>query len=151
MHSSKNKVVLVEDNPADVELTKLVYSELDADIELVHFFDGHQLIETLPGLSLKDISYILLDLNMPKLSGIDVLKIFSDHEEWRKIPVIVFTSSNHLGDISTCYNLGANAYVTKPVDIEDFETTIRKIHEFWSSLNLRPNFDNVVPAHNGDS
>lgn len=151
MHTSKNKVVLVEDNPADVELTKLVYSDLDADIELVHYFDGHQLIESLPSLSLTEICYILLDLNMPKLSGIDVLKIFSGHEEWRKIPVIVFTSSHHLGDVSSCYNHGVNAYVTKPVDIEDFETTIRKIHEFWGNLNLRPNFNHVVSANNQDS
>ncbi len=141
--NSSTKVILVEDNPADVELTKIAYAALSDKIELLHYADGKQLLESLPGLNLSDISYLLLDLNMPKLGGLDVLKIFSNHEVWFKIPVIVFTSSFHNGDISNCYLLGTNAYVAKPVDIEQFEKTIATIHQFWGKTNIRPHYNHT--------
>jgi CheY-like chemotaxis protein len=140
MQHTKSKIILVEDNPADVELTKIAYTGLLSDFELLHFYNGEQLINSLPGIDLADISYILLDLNMPRLNGIEVLRIFSEHKDWHKIPVIVFTSSHHFGDISICYYLGSNAYVAKPVDIDVFERTIRIIHEFWGKANRRPTY-----------
>ena len=83
------KIILAEDNIADVELTKLAFNDLALDIEVVHVFDGEELMNYLDQKSFDDISLILLDLNMPKMGGLDVLKKMYNDEELRKLPVVV--------------------------------------------------------------
>jgi CheY-like chemotaxis protein len=134
------KIVLVEDNVADVELVKISVKELQIPIELTHLWDGTELIEYLKNTSLKDIGVILLDLNMPRVSGIDVLKFMYHDEVLRHIPVVMFTTSNNKSDILTCYEYGAKAFVSKPLDIAEFNTTIKSIVDFWTSINILPSF-----------
>jgi len=140
MSFQTKKVILVEDNQADLELTRLAYGSLAPDVDLVHCHDGQALIQLLPTIDLNEICYILLDLNMPRVSGLEVLKIFQAHREWGKIPVIVFTSSLHNQDVLQCYELRANAYVLKPLDFDVFDRTIRAIHEFWCNVNVTPDY-----------
>lgn len=138
------KVILAEDNLADVELTKLAFQELDYPLEVVHVIDGQELLSYVQNVqndTLHDIVLILLDLNMPRLGGVDVLKTFYKDEAFKKLPVIVFSSSAHETDVKTCYDLGANAYVCKPIDINDFNRTIRSIAEFWVDVNVLPSFN----------
>ena len=135
------KVILAEDNLADVELTKLAFQEVPFPLEVVHVFDGQELINYVNKGSLDDIVLILLDLNMPRLGGIEVLKTFYQDNEFKKLPVIVFSSSAHEIDVKTCYDFGANAYVCKPIDINDFNKTIRSIAEFWAGVNVLPSFN----------
>ncbi len=130
------KILVVEDNLADVELIKLVLKNLDARTEILHFFNGQELLDHLQGAPLHEVGVILLDLNMPKLGGIDVLKAFQQKEEYKKLPVVVFTSSAHQSDVSSCYSLGANAYVTKPIDINEFDEVIKTIACFWMDFNI---------------
>jgi two-component system response regulator len=132
------KVILVEDNPADIELTKLAFKNQTIPSEVVPCSDGNALIHLLHHVKLTDVGYILLDLNLPKLSGIEILNIIAKDPEWHKLPVIVFTSSTDAREVSACYEAGANAYVLKPLDFNDYNNTIRAIHEFWCGVNLIP-------------
>ncbi len=139
------KIILVEDNIADVELTKLAFRKLELPLEVIHVFDGYELIDLLKKLNLEDIVLILLDLNMPKLGGLDILKIMNKDEEFCKLPVIIFSTSNNESDVYACYEYGANAYVSKPIDINDFHKTIQAIAHFWGDINVLPSFDQVNP------
>ncbi len=146
MNTAK-KILLAEDNIADVELTKIAFRELNLPLEVVHVSDGQQLLDHLNNLAthqLDDIALILLDLNMPRMGGIDVLKVLYKDDELRRLPVVVFTSSSHDSDIQACYEYGANAYVCKPLDIQDFNQTIQAIANFWGEINVLPSFSKVT-------
>jgi two-component system, chemotaxis family, response regulator Rcp1 len=135
------KVILVEDNLADVELVKISVRELENPVELVHVGDGQELLNFLKTATLNDIAVILLDLNMPRVSGIDVLKFMSEDANYKKVPVVMFTTSNSKSDIMKCYELGAKAFVCKPLDIFEFNSSIKSIVEFWTGINM-------LPSHN---
>jgi two-component system, chemotaxis family, response regulator Rcp1 len=135
------KVILVEDNLADVELVKISVRELENPVELVHVGDGQELLNFLKTATLNDIAVILLDLNMPRVSGIDVLKFMSEDANYKKVPVVMFTTSNSKTDIMKCYELGAKAFVCKPLDIFEFNSSIKSIVEFWTGINM-------LPSHN---
>jgi CheY-like chemotaxis protein len=135
------KVILVEDNLADVELVKISVKELENPVELVHVGDGQELLNFLKTATLNDIAVILLDLNMPRVSGIDVLKFMSEDANYKKVPVVMFTTSNSKTDIMKCYELGAKAFVCKPLDIFEFNSSIKSIVEFWTGINM-------LPSHN---
>lgn len=137
------KIILAEDNIADVELTKIAFRELELPLEVVHVFDGQQLIDRLRSEPLDEVALVLLDLNMPRMGGLDVLKVMYQDEELRRLPVVVFTSSSHQTDIYSCYEYGANAYVSKPIDINDFHKTIAAIASFWGEINVLPAFTKV--------
>lgn len=137
------KIILAEDNIADVELTRLAFKELNLDLDVHHVLDGQQLLAYLKDQPLDEIALILLDLNMPRMGGLDVLKLMYKNEELTKLPVVVFTSSAHESDIHACYEYGANAYVSKPIDVNDFHTTIAAIANFWTEINVLPAFNNV--------
>ena len=135
------KVILVEDNLADVELVRISMRELEKPVELVHVGDGQELLNFLKDETvLNQIAVILLDLNMPRVSGIDVLQHMHQDPNLKKIPVVMFTTSNSKTDILRCYELGAKAFVCKPLDIFDFNASIRSIVEFWTGINMLPAF-----------
>ena len=135
------KIILAEDNLADVELTRLAFADLKLPIELVHVNDGQELLNYLDSTKLSDIALVLLDLNMPRIGGIEILKMMYDDEEYKKLPTVVLSSSLHETDIITCYEYGANAYVNKPIDINDFNEVISAIASFWVEINLLPIFN----------
>lgn len=135
--SNLNKVILVEDNPADAQLTNLTFKNISPDSEFVSFSNGKELLSHLEEVK-TPVSLIMLDLNMPQMSGTEVLKALRARDEWASIPVVVFSSSKQDVDIQNCYALGANAYVTKPFDLNEFEKTIETIASFWGNLNMRP-------------
>jgi CheY-like chemotaxis protein len=136
----KRKVILVEDNLADVELVKISIRELDAPVELVHVGDGQELLHFLKSASLGEIGVVLLDLNMPKVSGLDVLKFMHNDPILKRVPVVMFTTSSSKSDITKCYELGAKAFVCKPLDINDFNNSIKSIIDFWTGVNMLPAF-----------
>ena len=138
MQPKSKKVILVEDNLADVELVRISIRELEKPIELVHVGDGQELLHFFKVSPLNDIAVILLDLNMPRVSGIDVLQHMHNDPNLKKIPVVMFTTSNSRTDILKCYEFGAKAFVCKPLDIFEFNTSIRSIVEFWTSVNMLP-------------
>ncbi len=140
MSTKNRKVILVEDNLADVELVKISMKELDNPVELVHIGDGQELLIYFKTAVLSEIALILLDLNMPRVSGIDVLQHMQQDPNLKRVPVVMFTTSNSKSDIMKCYELGAKAFVCKPLDIFEFNNSIRSIIEFWTGINMLPSF-----------
>lgn len=125
---------------AEAKLATIAFKAHPGRPEIVHCPDGEAFLRLLENTPLGEICYVLLDLNMPRLSGIEVLRILAGHQDWRKIPTIIFTSSAFDKDIQTCYELGANAYVVKPVEYDELDLRLNAIHAFWAGANMRPHF-----------
>ncbi len=138
------KIIVVEDNYADMELTLIAFKESNTPYEIVTKRDGQDLLEYIETVNLNEIAFILMDLNMPKVNGIEVLRKFQKDEHFRNIPVIVLSSSTHQVDVNTCYSLGANAYLKKPLDIIAFSEMTKTLIDFWSHMNIQPKFGMVA-------
>ena len=142
--NSLRSVMLVEDNPNDVELTLTALREAHLANEVVVHNDGEQALDYLfrRGAHAErpagQPAVILLDLKMPKVDGHEVLRQIRAHPELRLIPVVVLTSSREEKDLYESYDSGANAYVVKPVDFDEFITAISKLGVFWALLNEPP-------------
>lgn len=139
------KILLVEDNPDDVELTKLAFEESRLCNEIVVAEDGGKALDYLfrtgeyDGQELEELpAVILLDLNLPKVSGLDILKRIRSDERTDCIPVIILTSSKEDEDVISSYKLGANAYVRKPVEYDKFVEAANTLGMFWLMLNETP-------------
>ncbi|MCK4308129.1 response regulator [candidate division WOR-3 bacterium] len=137
------KILLVEDNPDDVELTLLAFKKYNLSNEIVVARDGQEALDILfpseeksKKSKLPDI--ILLDLKLPKVSGLEVLKEIKTHPETRIIPVIVLTTSNEDRDIRDSYRLGVNSYIRKPVRFDKFVEVVKQLGLYWIILNQMP-------------
>lgn len=143
MKGSKH-ILLVEDNPKDIELTLNALEECNLTDEVVIAHDGAEALEHLfhresfSKSPAENPVVILLDLNMPKLGGIQVLEKIKSDEKMKFIPVIIFTSSRKPSDLEKCYKLGVNAYVVKPVHFTQYKETIKQIGIFWALINEPP-------------
>ncbi|SFB69936.1 Response regulator receiver domain-containing protein [Halobiforma haloterrestris] len=141
MHSSgpePARILLVEDNPGDVRLTREAFEAARIESDLYVVSDGAEALEFLEQRGEYEDAprpdLVLLDLNLPRASGEEVLTELKDDPELRTIPVIVLTSSRAEEDIVRSYELHANAYLTKPVDPDEFIETIRAFEEFWFTV-----------------
>ena len=139
------EVLLVEDNEPDAELTILALRKSHILNNIVHLIDGSEAVDFLFGKGQfegRDItnkpSLILLDLKMPKVGGIELLKIIKADAATKKIPVVILTSSKESPDIEKCFSLGANSYIVKPVDFDNFMKAIGELGFYWMFLNQRP-------------
>lgn len=132
-------ILLVEDNPGDVRLTVEALKEGKILNQMAVVADG---IEAMDFLRNSDNQtrpdLIMLDLNLPRMSGREVLAAIKEDEALRRIPVIVLTTSDSEQDILDSYNMHANCYVTKPVDLEQFFKVVRSIEEFWLTVVKLP-------------
>lgn len=131
------KIVLAEDNPADVKLAQLALRGLPAEIEMVQVGNGKELLDYLRKTPHEEIAFVLLDLNMPMVSGHDFLQIRKTEPNIREMPVIVFTCSNDYEDIEHAYHMGANAYINKPVELDEYERTFHSIIRFWCGVSIQ--------------
>ena len=134
---SIHPIFLIEDNPVDIDLTIRAFKhrKLTNPIEIAR--DGEEAISWINKWSSGEPLpvVILLDLKLPKLSGLEVLKEIKSHKSFKTIPVVVLTSSSDDLDIKTAYNLGANSYIVKPVDFDKFIEVAAQIELYWSVLN----------------
>jgi two-component system, response regulator len=142
---SGQKILLVEDNPDDVDLTIRALQKNKIANQLVIAHDGVAALDYLFGTGEyagRDLSdtpqVILLDLKLPKLSGLEVLQRLRGDERTRRLPVVVLTSSVEEQDIIASYNFGANSYVRKPVDFLAFTEAVRQLGLYWLLLNELP-------------
>lgn len=136
-------ILLVEDNLDDEMLTLRAFKKSNVLNEVRVARDGQQALDLLlPGATGADAPFapqvVLLDLNLPKVGGLDVLKRLRAHEQTRFLPVIVLTSSKEDEDVIRSYSLGANAYVRKPVDFAQFTQAVEALGLFWLVLNELP-------------
>ena len=137
------KILLVEDNPDDIELTLLAFKEYNFSNEIVVARDGQEALDILfpykaKSKKIKLPNIILLDLKLPKVSGLDVLKEIKNHPETRIIPVIVLTTSSEDRDIRESYRLGVNSYIRKPIEFNKFMEVVKQLGLYWLLLNQMP-------------
>jgi two-component system response regulator len=132
--------LLIEDNPNDAELIVRGLKKIINTENLLILEDGEKAINYLfnnENVSVENckLKVIFLDLKLPKISGLEVLKEIKSNIKFQKIPVVVLTSSKEDYDIKTAYNLGANSYIVKPMDYESFISTIASIGKYWILMN----------------
>jgi two-component system, response regulator len=142
---AERKILLVEDNPDDVELTRRAFMKNHIQNELVVVSDGVAALEYLERMgrtsTVKDYqlpAVVLLDLKLPKLDGFEVLRAIRSNERTMLLPVVILTSSNEDQDILKGYSNGANSYVRKPVIFEEFIEAVSKMGMYWLLLNEPP-------------
>lgn len=138
------QILIAEDNLADLELIKSAFEEINLFAEIKIVKDGQELLDYFEKDNIEDLGLVLLDLNLPKIDGMDILKKFYTDDVLKKIPIVVFTSSNDYDKIITCYEYGANACIKKPEDIAEFSKIIRAITNFWLEINVLPSFKAVA-------
>ncbi|MCU0411822.1 MAG: response regulator [Bacteroidetes bacterium] len=132
------EILLVEDNPADARLVRETLKDGRMETNLTVARDGVEAIERLADAEHYRPDLILLDLNLPRKNGLEVLEEIKQHESLRSIPVIVMTTSESDQDILRAYNLHANAFITKPVDLDQFTEVVRKTEDFWFTIVRHP-------------
>ncbi len=143
----KKKILLVEDSKDDVLLIQRAFNKtkLAEKFELIIAQDGNQALSYLHDLDISSISQqgkipmiLLLDLNLPKMNGFEILQRIRSNDKTKLIPVIVFTSSKEDQDITKSYLLGANSYVRKPIDSDKFTAVLQQIVSYWGDINELP-------------
>jgi CheY-like chemotaxis protein len=138
------RILMVEDDSKDVELTLTALEDYNLANEVVVARDGEEALDYLycrgkfSTRSCDNPAVILLDLKLPKVDGLEVLKQVKSDENLKFIPVVVLTSSKEEKDLVTSYKLGVNAYVVKPVDFHQFVNAIKELGAFWAVINVPP-------------
>jgi two-component system response regulator len=137
-----NLILIVEDNPDHLELTVLTLEDLGVKAEIAVARDGAEALDFLFGQGThagrdteKKPSFILLDMKLPKLSGLDVLRSVRGNPITALVPVIMLTSSSERSDMQACYQSGANSFVRKPVDFADFTEKLDRLQAYWLGVN----------------
>ncbi len=146
MNPNTVEVLLVEDNLTDAELTIRELKKHHLANNLIHVKNGEEALEFIFGTgryaTSRDISFppklVLLDIQMPKVNGIEVLQQIKSDERTRSMPVVILTSSKEDPDIKRCYELGANSYIVKPVNFDRFTQAIHSLGMYWLLLNQAP-------------
>ena len=132
-----NPILIVEDNPVDLDLTLRAFSSRKLTNPIQVARDGEEALafiqrweegEPLPVV-------ILLDLNLPKVNGLEVLQILKSHPDFKTIPVVILTTSSESSDMKSAYQLGVNSYIVKPVDFEKFIDMAKQIELYWNVIN----------------
>lgn len=145
MAQPKTDILLVEDNPHEARLTILSLDEKNLADNLVHVDDGAEALDFIFARGqytgrngAGNPKIILLDLNLPKIGGLEVLRQIKENELTKSIPVVILSSSNQDKDIRTGFQLGANSYIVKPVDFESFQKAVTDLGLYWLFLNETP-------------
>lgn len=144
MNGKLKNILLVEDDPRDVELTLAALDEHKLANKVTVARDGEQALEYLycrgefASRPIGNPIFVLLDLKMPKVSGLEVLRQIKTEPQLRTVPVIVLSSSREQPDLEECYKLGVNGYVVKPVDFGEFMGAVKELGIFWAAINEPP-------------
>jgi CheY-like chemotaxis protein len=142
--STFGRILMVEDDPKDVELTLTALDDYKLANEVVVTRDGEEALDYLycrgkfETRSSDNPAVLLLDLKLPKVDGLEVLQQIKSDEKLKMIPVVVLTSSHEEKDMVTSYRLGVNAYVVKPVDFHEFVNAVKELGVFWALINQPP-------------
>lgn len=133
-------ILLVEDNPMDVDLTLRAFKERNLANPIEVARDGEEALAWIPRWEAGEPRpvVILLDVNMPKVGGLEVLQQLKSHPVLRTIPVVMLTTSSMSQDVQTAYECGANSYIIKPVDFDKFVEVAAQIEQYWVVINRSP-------------
>jgi two-component system response regulator len=142
MNNKEIEIILIEDNLDDAELAVHSLRESNLTNKIIHLKDGDEALrfffsnETFDGEKFTaSPKIVFLDLKMPKVNGIEVLEKIKSHSNTKDIPVVILTSSNEDPDIKKCYSLGANSYVVKPIEFENFSKQVAELGLYWTVIN----------------
>jgi CheY-like chemotaxis protein len=146
MNGAPRPILLVEDNPMDLDLTYQAFREHSVANPIVTCRDGEEALQYMeehqqPTDAMIPI-LVLLDLRLPKVDGIEVLRHARSHPVWKQVPVVVLTTSRENADIEAAYRLGVNSYIVKPVDFAVFAEVVKTIKIYWLLTNEPPFGDN---------
>jgi CheY-like chemotaxis protein len=145
MESSYRSILLVDDDPNDVTLMKSALEDAHFGNQIVVAEDGEEALnylfrkERFAEINDNLPVFILLDIKMPKMDGIDVLKIIRKDPSFDNVPIIMMTSSRDTSDLEECYKSGANSFVVKPVNIIEFIQVVKEVGKYWVIINEIPN------------
>jgi two-component system response regulator len=148
-------VLLVEDNPDDEELTIRAFERANLKNPVDVARDGHEALDYLFGTEEQPPkrvpAVVVLDLNLPEMDGLEVLKRIRAEERTRRVPVVILTSSSEDRDVIAGYDLGANSYVRKPIQFDQFATTVAQLGVYWLMINEpAPTADHDTEQYKGD-
>lgn len=140
MNQATPPILLVEDNPVDLDLTLRAFKRKHLSNPILIARDGEEALDFLPRWEADEPlpAVILLDLKLPKVDGLEVLRQLKEHPRFRHIPVVVLTSSAEDRDMDSAYALGVNSYIVKPVSFERFMEVAEHIELYWCVLNRKP-------------
>jgi CheY-like chemotaxis protein len=145
------RILLIEDNPADAQMLRTALERAGMPVEITHLDDGVGAIEYLaqgPSLS-QSCDVVLLDLNLPRLSGFEVLEHIRSHTGLRKLPVVVMSGSTNVDEIDRCYEAGANSYISKPIHLDEILATAAGFVAYWSKCVKLPSKRQADPGVTG--
>lgn len=129
-------ILLVEDNPDDAELTRLALERLKKGSQVTHLTDGVQALDFLSDAArAAQVRFIILDMKLPKLDGMQVLAKLKSDARTRSIPVVILSSSSQDNDVARCYASGVNSYVVKPVELEAYLEKVSALGRYWDDVN----------------
>lgn len=135
------KILLAEDDPLDAVLTIQTLQSVPLMNEIIHFKDGFELTQYLfrnspyEEIPFEEPLFIVLDIKMPRIDGLEALEIIRNKEQFKHIPIVMLTSSNQHLDIIKSYSMGVNAFVVKPVDLTEFIKAVKTLGLFWALIN----------------
>ena len=143
MQTKDVKILLVEDNPDDIELTLKAFEKQKLVNDIIVARDGEEALDILfqrdkESAAQQSIDLVLLDLKLPKVDGLEVLRQVKENPKTRVIPVVILTSSKEENDLNESYRLGANSYIRKPVNFEKFTEVVMQLGLYWMLLNEPP-------------
>lgn len=153
LESDEVQILLVEDNPADAELALHALKKSKIANHILHLVDGAEALDFL--FSRGDYSgrsamthpwMVLLDLKLPKVDGLQVLKEVKENPATKAIPIILLTSSSEERDLIASYQLGVNSYIQKPVNFSEFQEVVRQLGMYWLLVNRKPPMDAFVAS-----
>lgn len=134
MTDDRRSILLVEDNPDDERLTLRALRRGNITNPVIVAHNGEEALQRLTSMQPLPI-VVLLDLKLPKIDGLEVLRQLRSQAATRALPIVVLTSSNEESDISNSYHLGANSYVHKPVSMDEFTTAVERLGVYWTRIN----------------
>ena len=152
--SAPKCILLVDDNANDLEMTRMALAKQSRSHEVIVAHDGEEALDYLyrrgkfEHRERGNPMVVLLDLKMPKVDGLEVLRQVKSDGQLKRIPVVMLTSSGEVGDVTNCYQLGVNAYVVKPVDFHEFLTAVKGIESFWAEINVPPPNTTITESRN---
>ncbi len=135
------RVLLVEDNPADAELTRMALEAANKRIKLEHVWDGGEALAFLRDTDQREPDLILLDLNLPVMNGHETLDAIKNDPALKHIPVVIMTTSRAVKDVRSAYTNHAACYINKPLDFDEFRHTVKALGDFWFQVVVLPERD----------
>ena len=146
--NKRRKILLIEDNKSDVEIVLKTFNKIGIQNEIVTCFDATSALDyiyqrneydSMKNSSVREPDLIILDLNLPDKSGLDILKELKTSKTYKHIPILIFTTSNSEKDITNCYSNGANGYIVKPSSVDEYIQIIDSICSYWLKTNCISN------------